>query len=416
MSNRTVAVAMLGARRHYAVPRLLNDAGLLAGFFTDSYVGNKPLLRQFIGAIPAGWKRGSIARFAGRDCRELSASLVHSDERLGFWYWYSLNRARTTEAMERVQAEAARRLTCNIARRNFAEAGIVWGFNTASVELFVEAKKRGLRCILEQTYLPYVLESELMQREAEEWRGWGADFTPPNDFRLHIQREEQEWALADRIIGGSDFVADGLGRCGVPADRVRIVPYGVDESRFRPKPANATRAPGSRLRVLFVGEVGLRKGVPYLLEALALLGWSRVEARFAGHLALKPERLRHFANVATFLGPVPRLQMPELFRWADVFVLPSIVEGSATAVYEALLSGLPAVVTPNVGSIVRDGIDGRVVPVRSSEALAGALLDYAEDEAMLQSHAVAARNSVSRAGLERYRSDLAALVSEVSRL
>jgi glycosyltransferase involved in cell wall biosynthesis len=76
---------------------------------------------------------------------------------------------------------------------------------------------------------------------------------------------------------------------------------------------------------------------------------------------------------------VPRTDIPAYFRWADVFVLPSICEGSALVIYEALASGLPVITTPNSGSVVRDNVDGSIVPIRSSDAIAECLEQFAKD-------------------------------------
>ena len=69
------------------------------------------------------------------------------------------------------------------------------------------------------------------------------------------------------------------------------------------------------------------------------------------------------------VGPVPRSEIGAHYRWADVFLLPSLCEGSATVVYEALAAGLPVICTPNTGSVVRDGIDGFIVPIRDVDTL-----------------------------------------------
>jgi glycosyltransferase involved in cell wall biosynthesis len=103
-----------------------------------------------------------------------------------------------------------------------------------------------------------------------------------------------------------------------------------------------------------------------------------VEARFAGAVALSPAKLLPYREVATFLGPVPRPAMAGLYGWADLFVLPSLFEGSATVTYEALATGVPVVCTPNTGSIVREGVDGTIVPAGSLEALEDALAAVAE--------------------------------------
>jgi glycosyltransferase involved in cell wall biosynthesis len=73
------------------------------------------------------------------------------------------------------------------------------------------------------------------------------------------------------------------------------------------------------------------------------------------------------------LGPIPRSEIVDQFAWADVFLLPSICEGSATVTYEALACGLPVVCTPNTGSVVRDGVDWFIVPVRDVGAIVGNL-------------------------------------------
>ena len=74
--------------------------------------------------------------------------------------------------------------------------------------------------------------------------------------------------------------------------------------------------------------------------------------------------------------------MKELYAWANVFVLPSICEGSAMVTYEALSWGLPIITTYNTGSIVRDNIDGFIVPIRDSQAIANKLMHLYHNPSM----------------------------------
>jgi glycosyltransferase involved in cell wall biosynthesis len=245
------------------------------------------------------------------------------------------------------------------------------------------------------------------------WPGWPPALNIPEFDHSAVDRDEQEWALADCIVAGSDFVREGLERCGVPQGKIRVVPYGVDVNRFLPTERRESDR-SAPLRILFVGEVGLRKGVPDLLDALVQLGTARAEARFAGEVALDHERLDPFAHVATFLGPVPRAQMPELYRWADLFVLPSSVEGSATVTYEALLSGLPVVATLNTGSIVRDGVDGFIVPMCDPDALTETIGRYALDRELLAQHKAATVQRRDRAGLDPHKGDLVSVIRDIS--
>lgn len=404
-----VAVAMLGARRHYAVPRLLHEAGLLDRFFTDSYIGNKPWLEAALRSVPRRLLRRGLQRWLGRKDAVLPPDKVSSFEALGLWYVWARARAHSHSEMQTAFREAARRFSAAVLRAGLGQAPVLWGFNGASLELFQSAKEQGRQCILEQTILPVELEFRLMREEVARWPGWQPGLDIPDFDRPIIERARQEWELADCIVAGSDFVRTGLEECGVPADRIRVVPYGVDAGRFSPAQTRERRG-HEPLRVLFVGEVGLRKGVPDLLHALAKLGSERVQAKLTGRLALAHSQMAAFSDVATFLGPVPRVQMPDLYRWADVFVLPSIVEGSATASYEALLSGIPVIATPNAGSIVEDGLNGLIVPVRNADALAEAIGWYADDRDLLVRHQVACLGSRAYAGLSRYRADLVSVI------
>lgn len=411
-----VTVAMLGARMHYAVPRLLHEAGLLERFYTDSYVGNKPWLKRALSAIPEPLRPSEIKRWLGRSDVILPPERVTSFEWLGLWYAWARRRACGQADLERVFEKAAVRFSNCISAKGLGGTDVLWGFNSASLELFRLAKTKGMRCILEQTILPKRLMRTLLEEEAARWPGWQPaeeDGRAGAPVGALVAREEQEWALADCIVAGSDFVRSGLVGLGVPEDKITVVPYGVDARRFAAVPPQDETRGNGPLRVLFAGEVGLRKGVPDLLHAFDLLPSGTVELRLAGGVALAADRLAAWRDRVSFLGAVPRLQMPALFQWADVFVLPSIVEGSATVTYEALISGIPVITTPNTGSIVRDGVDGFVVPIRDPAALATAMARYHEDRDLLARHRAAMAESRRMAGLERYREDLVRVVWDV---
>lgn len=378
-----IIVAHLGARRHYAVPRILHEAGLLERFFTDSYAGDKPFLCALVSVVPESWRPRSLQRWLGRQEPRIPPDRVVSFEALGWAYGFAQRRARSTRELRGVFAEYGRRFNRSVIRHGVGEADTVYGFNGASLELFEWAKRRGLRCILEQTMAPHRWHDRVMREEAARWPGWQPALDLPDDGTCPLAaREEAEWQLADRILCGSDFVVETMQGCGGPVERCRVVPYGVDPARFL-RVERGRRREGP-LRVVFAGEVGLRKGVPYLLEALRALGPGRVEARLAGAITLDPAKLEPYRDVATFLGPVPRARMPELYAWADVFVLPTLCEGSATVVYEAVTAGLPVITTPNAGSLVEDGRDGHLIPPRDVEAIAHWLDFYARNPEQLE--------------------------------
>lgn len=403
-----VTVAMLGARMHYAVPRMLYRSGMLEHFFTDSYAGNKPILSKMLRSIPSHLAPRGLRRWIGRQAPDLPSNYVTSFELLGMFYAFLRSNVRRMSQRERVFAFSSRHFARASVRRGLGSSNIVYGFNTASVEIFAHAKNEKQVCVLEQTILPSRLQEEILTAVWNDWPDWQPGFHPPSRDSLQRRRETEEWELADHIVAGSTFVRDGLLACSVPSDKVSVIPYGID---LEWSDKECHKDPGGRpLRILFAGEVGLRKGAPYLLEALRRIGPKLVQGRFAGDLALDPLRLQPYRDVADFLGAVPRIEMRSLFNWADVFVLPSAVEGSATVTYEALLSGLPLIVTPNCGSIITGGDAGIVVPIRDIDAIESSLMAYIEDPTLLRHHSEGAVALRSYAGMDRYRSDLEKLM------
>ena len=159
---------------------------------------------------------------------------------------------------------------------------------------------------------------------------------------------------------------------GVPDRKLRVVPYGVDTQHFHPGRDAPLTHP---FRVVFVGNFSIRKGAPYLLEAWKLLGWRDAELWIVGNIAHDMSVLiqRHWLDVPGVRFQGFHLDVLGLYHQSDVFVFPSLGEGSALVTYEAMASGLPVVVTDNAGSLARADIDGEVIAPASSDAIAAAL-------------------------------------------
>jgi glycosyltransferase involved in cell wall biosynthesis len=402
-----IDVAIFGARMHYAVPRILARANLLGTLYTDAYLGNKPLLRGFLTRLPARYTPPTIRRLLGREEPEISAAQVVSFDVLGLKAVWLRQRTRSSAERPRLHARIARRFGRLVVRAGFPGAGAVYALDGVALEIFRAAKGRGLFTILEQTIAPARIESRLLAEEAERWPGAQIRTKDHRADNPMIPRGEAEWPLADCIVCGSEFVAAGLESLGVERTKCHVVPYGVDTTIFRPR---GQRSHTPDLKVLFVGAVGLRKGVPYLLEALRKIEDVRIQCRLIGEIEIQRSWLDKHVGTAQLVGPVPRSEMTSLYDWADVLVLPSICEGSATVTYEALASGLPVITTPNSGSVVRDGKDGFVVPIRDPDAIAARLRQLIEDRELLRSMAANARRRGLEFSLESYGDRLIELI------
>ncbi len=243
--------------------------------------------------------------------------------------------------------------------------------------------------------------------EAEEARA--PEFFPLYLGDSTLDREEMAWLharrlrdleQADRILVPSEHIAGVLAGEGVDRERIRVIPYAADCRRFRPL-SRPTPEDGS-CTFLFAGGVSQRKGIKYLLEAWAKVrrpGW---KLQLLGPM---PRRLGPLEGLLDGVEPLGRVGHPEVpahMASADVFVFPSLFEGSAVVTYEALACGLPSVVTPEAGSVVRDGVEGMVVPSRDVDALAAAMARLGEDPTLRARMSAAARGRAMDFDWPRY--------------
>jgi len=125
-----------------------------------------------------------------------------------------------------------------------------------------------------------------------------------------------------------------------------------------------------------LGQVNVRKGIHYLIEAARLLLNEPVEFTVAGPIQIQPAIVAGAPGNMTWLGAVPRNLAPELYRQHDVFVLPTLSDGFAITQLEAMAYGVPAVVTLNCGKVIEEGRTGFIIPAQDAHALSDALMNY----------------------------------------
>ena len=265
---------------------------------------------------------------------------------------------------------------------------ILFSFCYVALEPLRYAKKRGWRTVLDQID-PGWFEENLVEEEnrreptlgrpgqrmpAALWEGW-----------------RQEAELADVILVNSPWSFEALRRMDVPAAKLRIVPLAY-ESATGTVPAKdypAAFTVERPMRVLFLGQIMLRKGVARLLRAARRLPenielWM-VGPRFIGddpELTANP-RIR-------WLGTVGPRETNAYYRQADVFILPTLSDGFALTQLEAVAQRLPVIVSRHCGSVVRDGIDGLVLPDVGETDIENALRYCAADPGRLAAFSAAA--------------------------
>ncbi len=190
---------------------------------------------------------------------------------------------------------------------------------------------------------------------------------------ITIERELAEYETADAIAVPTRFAADTFVARGIPPEKLLVAPYGVDLERFRP----ATHRPADQpVRILFVGRVGIRKGLPGLLRAFQPIS-NIAELHLIGPVEPEMHELMKRLPMAgvTVHGALKADRLPEFYAAADIFCLPSLEEGFPLVLLQAMASGLPVVTTPEAGAadIMTDGREGAIVPSGGVGALTDAL-------------------------------------------
>jgi len=177
----------------------------------------------------------------------------------------------------------------------------------------------------------------------------------------------QEFALADYIVVPSQHARRTFLDEGFAAEKLLLLPYGVDVNHFR----NSGK-PDKRFRVIYAGSLTVRKGPQYLLEAFSQMDKTNSELILVGPLDPSFEKiLARYEGSFRYLGVVPKLALKELYSSSSVFVLPSLADSFSLATLEAMACGVPVIVSENTGAAdaLDNGIQGFVVPIRNPVAI-----------------------------------------------
>jgi len=254
-----------------------------------------------------------------------------------------------------------------LASKQLDDCDILYCLSSYSLHTMTAAQKRGSIITLYGQWSHVDAKERLIQ---EEYALQGLPYLP----NPHRKRLIREYAIADYVFSPSTFSCQSYVQAGIPEERVVCTPNGVDIEVFHPV-ANCQAS--SRFTVMFIGSVILRKGFHYLITAMQLMNRPNVRISVFGSISHEIRRILHkdtrMQSKGTFDIEFFKVgEVAQSLRRASVLVLPSIEEAFGLVVLEAMASGIPVIVTEHVGAkdVVRDGVDGYIVPIRDPAAIA----------------------------------------------
>jgi starch synthase len=301
------------------------------------------------------------------------------------------------------------RRVANRIRRMTDIAGVYAGEDFA-LATFEAARERGLSRIYELPIGYWRAAQMLYREEAELEPEWASTLGGLNDSAGKLERKDRELQAADLVFVPSSFTRDTLALLPGAMPTVHVNPYGAPP--VSQEQHLAARRGRKKLRVLFAGALGQRKGLSYLLAAVNRLGDS-IELTLLGRKTSETcAPLEAATKNHRWIPSIPHHEVLEEMERHDVLVFPSLFEGMALVVLEALSRGTPVITTAHSGGsdVIRHGVDGFIVPIRSPDAIAGHLENLISDRGLLAEMKREARITAMKYSWEAYRQRLLNLV------
>ena len=292
--------------------------------------------------------------------------------------------------------------------RSIGNCKLVYAYEDAAFESFRAAQESGIHCVYDLPIGYWRAAQPIFAEEAQREPEWAPTLTGTRDSDEKLARKDDELRLAGRIVVASTFTKKTLAQSPARA-RIDLIRYGA------PSLVPQIRRPVGPLKLLFVGSLGQRKGLSYLLEAITLLK-TPVRLTLLGRKTANNCRPLEMA-----VGQhrwIPTLHHAGVLREMhehDLLVFPSLFEGFGLVVLEAMAQGTPVITTEHTcgPDVIDDGIDGFIVPIRSAGAIAEKIELLNADRERLTSMKDAARHKAEAHGWEPYRERLVMMAREV---
>ncbi|MGZ3862879.1 MAG: glycosyltransferase family 4 protein [Bacteroidia bacterium] len=367
MANKKVILSHSGKQHSYYVAKNLEELGMLERFCTGSYLRSEILQKYFTKTKNNFWSKRFIPGLYG--------DKVDSNWRFELKYFLSKRFSKSLANTEKLiyEWDMAYDKYMSGRMKNYS-AEFFWGFQGSCYESLMAAKNAGKTTICELSTAHVTVAKRILQEECDmhpEWAESISNLHFPAEFE---KRLEQEPFRADYVFAASEFTKQTLLEAGVEERKVIKLPLGADVSKikFTQKKDDFQNRP---LKLLYAGTVTQRKGIKYLLETMEKFPRKDVELHIIGNVFGAREAFEKYKSNYIYHGPVSQQELFERYTEYDALVLPTVFEGFALVIIEAMAAGLPVITTPNcIGpDIIEEDRNGYLVPVRDVQKLTEAI-------------------------------------------
>lgn len=246
-----------------------------------------------------------------------------------------------------------------VARTQIRNCKVFWGFQGSCLESLEEAKKKSIVAIIELATGHVTAAIKILQEEKQRSPEWADSISNLYFPRWYLRRLEKEPFVADYCLVASEFTKRTLEGVGVESRKILKLPLGVSLEKFKFK-ERLIRYP---FQIIFVGGVGQRKGIKYLLDAVRILNSDKIKLKIIGPIVGSGKAFKRYAEFYEYLGLLSQEDIVKHMHDSDCLVLPSLFEGFGLVIPEAMATGMPVIASPNSAApdIIREGVDGFIV-------------------------------------------------------
>lgn len=365
--EQQIILSHSGKQHSYHVAAALNASGYLKEFHTSSYISGLMLQKLLLKMNNQYWTRRFIKGLHGK---KVDANWrFELNEMIGRFI------RKNSAGIEKLVYARDEKFDAYIAKKLLEQAApFFWGFQGSCLHSIRAAKKKQGFGICELATAHITFAKKILQEEKELLPEWSDSISNVDFPAEYEQRLEQEPAEADLVIAASSFTKHTLTSSGIPEQKIRLLPLGapVDHIRYTASEKNTENRP---LRLLYAGTVTQRKGIAYLLEAMKTFSAADVELHIIGGTFGSGNAFKKYADHYIYHGPVAQQELFRQYCQYDALVLPTVFEGFALVVVEAMAARLPVITTPHsIGpDLIREDENGYLIPVRDIQAIAAAI-------------------------------------------
>ncbi len=383
-NSSTWCCIQAGHREQYAIPRALQRVGALDRLITDLWIPpGSALARIAVGRLGRRMNDrfhrdlpiGKVAAFPGRALAWEAFAVVRR--------WQGARRVLARNDWWSLLAARALR------QSGVGEARYLFSYCYEARALFTGAHKAGWIPVLGQID-PGPEEDRKVGAVVRRWSDYRTSFEPGTS--AYYENWRQECRLARHIVVNSEWSRLALEKTGIESEKIEVIPLvyvpppeAKNWQRNFPDKFSVVRP----LRVLFLGQCILRKGIAETIEAALKLSDRPVEFTFVGNTDIANlashfgrARIRHFPRIS-------RAECQEFYKSSDVFLFPTHSDGFGLTQLEAQAWRLPIIASRFCGEVVNDGVTGWILPEVSSEAIIASLEQILASPALLADRSAA---------------------------